>query len=250
MENLAYRTAELERYFSRNRISWPQFYESERQVIEAVWPGGNPDVLDIGCGCGGLGLALHERFGADRYTGVEINAEAAASARQLNPRASILAGDFLGLGSDELAPDSFDLVFSLSCIDWNLNFDQMLAKAWSMVKPGGDLIASLRLTTAAGINDIGRSYQYINYEGQREGEIAPYVVLNCSDVARRAVRLGASRMFAYGYYGAPSATAVTPFAQLCFAALALRKPIGSERLKPQLHLPDDISGPMSAAASA
>jgi len=249
MENLAYRTAELERYFSQNRVSWPQFYESERKVIEAVWPGGNPDVLDIGCGCGGLGLALQERFGADRYTGIEINHEAAASARQLNPRARILSGDFLDLDAKELPPESFDLVFSLSCIDWNLNFDRMLARAWSMVRPGGDFLVSLRLTTGEGVNDIERSYQFINYEGRREGEIAPYVVLNCTDIAQRMVRLGASRIYAYGYHGAPSATAITPFAQLCFAAIALRKPAGSEPVTLQLHLPEDIAGPMAAAVS-
>ena len=247
MQNIKYGTDRLERYFSRNRVRWDQFYESERVVIERIWPGGAPVMLDIGCGCGGLGLALRERFGADRYTGVEINPEAAASARRLYPEARILNGDFLELNEDCLAPDSFDMVFSLSCIDWNLAFDAMFAKAWTMVKPGGVFIASFRLTKQAGINDVSKSYQYINYDGGLEGEIAPYVVLNAADLMHRVRMLGGRHVFAYGYYGAPSRTAVTPFEELCFAVLAISKSIGDSQFEAELLLPDDIAAMMLPA---
>lgn len=240
MKNLVYTTNKLEKYFSSNRIRWSQFYESERVVIEKTAPSPSANVLDIGCGCGGLGLALKERFGVTRYTGVEINRDAAASAKTLNPEVRILCGDFLEMGPDMLAEESYDLVFSLSCIDWNLAFDDMLVKAWAMVKPGGMFIASFRLTADAGINDMTRSYQYINYDGRREGEIAPYVVLNGADLMRRIRSLEACRVFGYGYYGPPSKTAVTPYQELCFAALAVGKPSGTEAECIELRLPLEI----------
>ena len=241
MENIAYRTAELERHFSRNRIRWSQFYESERQVIEHVNPDATANTLDIGCGCGGLGLALRERFGVEKYTGVEINNGAAESARRLNPEAKILHGDFLRMTTDVLPEESYDLAFSLGCIDWNLTFDNMLRKLWSMVKPGGALISSFRITLGPGVNDITRSYQYINFDGHMEGEIAPYVVVNAADLMAKITALGTRKMFGYGFYGPPGKTAVTPYAQLCFAALAIYKVADMAISEIDLRLPPDIS---------
>jgi hypothetical protein len=241
MENLIYRTTELEKYFSQNRIRWNQFYESERLVIEKTAPVATSTVLDIGCGCAGLGLALRERFGVTCYTGIEINADASASAKKLYPEAHILSGDFLSMDHDVVTEESYDLVFSLSCIDWNLTFDAMLAKAWSMVKPGGAFIASFRLTSGDGINDIEQSYQYINYDGDRTGEIAPYVVVNAAGLMAQLMALNAGRVFGYGYYGPPSKTAITPFKQLCFAVMAVQKAYGTGNMEIDLRLPVDIA---------
>lgn len=241
MDNLTYSTAELEKYFSKNRVRWDQFYKSERAVIEKIIPAADSNVLDIGCGCGGLGLALRERFGVRNYTGVEINTNAANSAAVLNPEARIIGGDFLRMEQDVLVGSSYDLVFSLSCIDWNLTFDEMLSKAWSMVKPGGAFIASFRLTSGSGINDVKRSYQYINYNGQMTGEVAPYVVVNASDLMAKFMALGTRRVFGYGYYGTPSKTAVTPYKRLCFAVMAAYKTYSTEGTEIDLQLPPDIS---------
>ena len=78
----------------------------------------------------------------------------------------------------------FDVVFSLSCVDWNVRFDETLAAAWSFVAPGGYLAATFRLTEGEGCNDIARSYQYINFEGKCEGERASYVVNGARELMR------------------------------------------------------------------
>lgn len=247
MENIKYRSESLKTYFSNNRVRWDQFYESERRVIENIWAEKDPAILDIGCGCGGLGLALQEHFGACHYTGIEINDQAAGYAASLNPKAKIYNNDFLDIDESELRPESFDFVFSLSCIDWQLNLDVMLKKAWSMTKPGGYFVASFRLTQEASVNDAKRSYQFINFEGKMEGEIAPYVVLNAKDLMGMIRRLGAVYVYAYGYYGAPSATAVTPFKKLCFGVFAIQKPsndIGSDSLLADLELPLEFRASM------
>jgi trans-aconitate methyltransferase len=176
-KNIAYKTDQLASYFTHHRVSWPQFYESERNIIKKLALGANDTILDIGCGCGGLGLALGAEFGVQKYTGIEINFLAAEKARCLNPNASIFCGDFLDLRENVLRDTHFNVVFSLSCFDWNIRFSDMLATAWDHVLPGSNLVATFRLTNDAGCDDIKQSYQYINFDAKMEGECASYVVL-------------------------------------------------------------------------
>lgn len=239
--NVAYQTDQLARYFARNRVAWSQFYESERVIISRLNLGSAQTVLDVGCGCGGLGLALRERHGVKNYTGVEINASAADAARKMNPAAHILCGDILDLSQGELRGRHFDVVFSLSCVDWNVQFADMLSAAWSCVAPGGHLVATFRLSDSQGCNDPDRSYQYINFEGVREGERASYVVLNAGNLIRQLIAYDPSEINAYGYWGAPSVTAVTPYERLCFSAFSVRKRDGnSGASRLDLALPVEI----------
>lgn len=221
--NIPYQTDQLVRHFSRNRVRWSQFYESERVIIDELNLGATHAVLDIGCGCGGLGLALRERYGLGNYTGVEINALSAEAARAMNPAARILCGDIVELNRGELRDDRFDVVFSLSCIDWNVQFADMLLAAWDRVLPGGHFVATFRLTEAPGCNDMTRSYQYINFDGVREGECAAYVVLNAKDLSRQLKQFRPAEISAFGYWGTPSVTAITPYERLCFSAFSIRK---------------------------
>jgi SAM-dependent methyltransferase len=241
-KNIAYKTDQIARYFSSNRVTWAQFYESERVIIERLALDSSRSVLDIGCGCGGLGLALRERFGVERYTGVEINAPAAEAGRKLNPKARILCGDVLDVSAGALKDERFDAVFSLSCVDWNVRFSEMLAAAWKHVLPDGRLIATFRLTDAEGCRDIEKSYQHINYDGIRTGERAAYVVLNACVLLQQLDAFEPVEIDAFGYWGAPSATAVTPYQRLCFAAFSLRKrrPGNSSAARRRLELPQEI----------
>jgi SAM-dependent methyltransferase len=240
-QNTAYATDQIARYFARNRVRWAQFYESERIIISRLGIDHKDSILDIGCGCGGLGLALREQFGVQKYTGVEINRQAAEAARAMNPSARILCGDVLDLRSGELHLQRFDVVFSLSCVDWNVQFSEMLGAAWDFVRPGGCFVGTFRLTDEEGCSDRQRSYQYINFAGIREGEIASYVVLNAGYLLQTLNRFSPAAIDAFGYWGAPSATAVTPYARLCFCAFAIRKrdgDSGDPRLT--LDLPPEI----------
>jgi SAM-dependent methyltransferase len=239
--NIAYQTEQLVRYFSRNRITWLQFYESERAIIDALGLDASRSVLDIGCGCGGLGLTLRERYGVCNYTGVEINPLAAQAAGTMNPGAEILCGDILALNGDELRDRQFDVVFSLSCVDWNVQFAEMLAAAWSRVRKGGQLVATFRLTDLEGCSDMTKSYQYINFDGIREGEQAAYVVLNAKELMRKIAAFRPVEIGAYGYWGTPSVTAITPYERLCFCAFAIRKRIDDrEALVLNLNLPAEF----------
>lgn len=234
--SLKYQSPEIERYFRQHRVRWEQFYQSERVMLERIGLAPSAAVLDIGCGCGGLGLALKERFSLKDYTGIEINTAAASTAKDLNPEARIIAGDFLALGPEGLAAGGYDAVISLSCIDWNIGFDVMLPKAFAWVKPGGTLVLSLRLTDGPTVDDMAKSYQFINYSGETQGEKAAYVVLNARELLARLAHLQPERIDGYGYWGPPSSTAVTPFPRLCFTVLAVRKPTGTSPASPERHL--------------
>jgi len=242
MKNIVYRTDQLASIFTRNRIAWDQFYESERVIIDRLGLVPDHQVLDIGCGCAGLGLALRERYGIEHYTGVEINSTAAEAGRRLNPDATILCGDILDLDQGALQDRHFDVVFSLSCVDWNVQYSEMLSVAWSHVREGGHLVSTFRLAVDEGCNDLGRSYQFINADGRLEGERAAYVVLNAGQLLRDLSGFNPSEINSFGYWGAPSATAVTPYQELCFAAFAVRKrraaDVGALRLR--MDLPKEI----------
>ena len=247
MNNIAYKTDQLARYFGQNRIAWQQFYESERVIIDQLGLSLDVQILDVGCGCGGLGLALRERFGVRNYSGVEINRAAADTARTMNPEAQILCGDILELSRTTLRGKDFDVVFSLSCVDWNVRFADMLTAAWNHVRLGGHLVATFRLTEREGCSDFARSYQYINFDGVREGERASYVVLNARHLLTQLADFRPSAINAYGYWGTPSATAVTPYKRLCFAAFSIRKRTLGDNAELQCHLnfPDEIQATLT-----
>lgn len=242
MKNIVYQTDQIARYFTQNRVAWQQFYESERVIIDQLGLNQHDVILDIGCGCGGLGLALRDRFEIENYTGVEINQSAAETGRVMNPKAHILCGDILDLSRDVLHDRCFSVVFSLSCVDWNVRFSDMLAAAWNHVLPGGHLVSTFRLTVEEGCGDFSRSYQYINSDEIMEGERASYVVLNAKDLIQQLRKFNPAEISAYGYWGAPSVTAVTPYEKLCFSAFSIRKRKSADvgALCSHLELPAEI----------
>jgi hypothetical protein len=121
-------------------------------------------------------------------------------------------------------------------VDWNVRFADMLSVAWQHVREGGYFVATFRLTADEGCDDFARSYQFINYEGRREGELAAYVVLNAHRLADDLLAFNPASIDGYGYWGAPSATAVTPYEQLCFAAFAVRKRTRGDASRCELKL--------------
>jgi SAM-dependent methyltransferase len=232
-KNIKYQTKNISDYFSQNRVKWNQFYESEKIIIEGIGIKETDQILDIGCGCGGLGLALKDKFGAHNYTGVEINELAAQKAIQLNPEAKILCGDFLDFSKSLILNNDFDIVFSLSCFDWNVQFDEMLQSSWNHVKSGGALVATFRLTAGVGCEDMSKSYQYID---TKSGELAPYVVVNAEMLINKLKELSPKSITAYGYFGSPSPTAVTPYKEICFACFTIEKKKIPDSKKPDINL--------------
>ena len=219
--NIKYENDEIRNYFKDNRVKWSQLYPSERKIFDYISPNKNTSILDIGCGCGGLGMILRDKFNISDYTGIEINSKAASQALILNSEANIVNKDFISINFNK---KKFDLVISLSCIDWNIEFEKMLKKAWELVNSGGEMVLSLRLTKEEELLNISDSYQYINYEGEKKGEIAPYIVLNYNSFISKLMNFESIKsVYGFGYFGKPSKTAVTKYNEICFAVFAIKK---------------------------
>lgn len=223
-KNISYKSKNISQYFSENRLSFNDFYESEKEILSSInWFNGI-SVLDVGCGCGGLGLALHDEFGVFDYTGIDIHAESIKIAAKKNMKNGFCFRnvDFMELN---ITDQNFDIVTSLSCVDWNIETDAMINKCWSAVKPGGSFIATFRLAQNINSKDIP-SYQYINYNGKKKGELAPYVILSYEDIFKIGKKFNAKKINMSGYFREPSEVAVTSFNELFFCCVLFEKQKG------------------------
>lgn len=246
--NIKYTSKELLEFYSCNRDTWDEFYPSEKWVFDKIAGIDKKigNVLDVGCACGGLGAALKERFVLNSYTGVDINKKSiewAKDNRNLGDvPASFMAGDVLELN----LRSQYDLVVSLSCADWNIETEKIIGASWEKVREGGHFVISLRLTDGKGVNNILKSYQYINLSGKEKSpEIANYVVFNFKDIIdmfKRLIPVPVS-IGAYGYWGKPSSTAVTMFDRLVFAVFYIKKSSGvfNAEIKTEFNLPKEIN---------
>ncbi|MFH1369578.1 MAG: class I SAM-dependent methyltransferase [Elusimicrobiota bacterium] len=247
MKNRVYRSKEISDYYSRNRNSFNNFYPSEKRVFMRVYEenGSFGDILDVGCACGGLASALKDKFGFDSYTGIDINAPAIQTAKRNFRRGAPLrfvAGDILKQNN---IAGKYDTVFSLSCADWNLQTKKIISSCWKALKPGGHFIISLRLARGKSVNDIKKSYQYINFSGKdKKPEIANYVVFSLNDALKlfEKQKPAPESISAYGYWGKPSKTARTLYKKLVFGVFYVKKPttIMHSGTIMKLKLPEDI----------
>jgi SAM-dependent methyltransferase len=246
MKNIEYTSKQIKEFYSKHRNSWKDFYPSERWVFERLLSddGMPKDVLDVGCACGGLGQALSRKFSIHSYTGVDINKEAIEWAKErsnLSCPHKFIAGDIL----TSAIRKKHSFVVSLGCADWNIETNRMIKACWDLVRPGGYFVVSLRLTDKQGINNIKRSYQHIKFDDKKgDFEIANYVVFDFSRSVKLFKKLnpGPELIGAYGYWGKPSASAVTPFKDLVFSVFYIKKPVtGFKKLtQVEFNLPADI----------
>ena len=245
-ENIEYKSKQILEFYSRNRRKWKELNLSERWVFERL--AGREknlgDVLDVGCACGGLGTALNEKFTLSSYTGVDIHKDAINWARRksrLDIPTTYFSGDIV---KQELSMD-YDTVVSLSSADWNIRTNEIIESCWNRVKPSRFFVISLRLTPEEGINNIKKSYQLINFSGdEKKPEIANYVVFNLGEALKwiRELYPPPDLIGAYGYWGVPSPTAVTPFMKLIFAVFYIKKKNRNsyQKIETEFRLPIEV----------
>lgn len=134
-------------------------------MLEALWgegflsPGGEGEVarvigthdltgasvLDIGCGAGGIDVALVARHGAGYVTGIDVEDPVLTRARALVANAGLTGR--IGLvkvapGPLPFAPGSFDVVFSKDSIVHIPDKHALMAEVFRVLKPGGWFLAS------------------------------------------------------------------------------------------------------------
>jgi len=226
--NLHYSSEGLADFYATQRMSYEDFYPSERWALELLDLQKTSSILDIGSACGGLGKALHDRFGCTEYVGLEIHDKAARIGNEVVASfgGRVLCGDILDaeqiLQAAGIAP-AFDTVVSFSALDWNLDVLRNVQSAWSHVKPGGVLVMSLRLHPRLCLLDLATSYQSTTPGQAESDEIAPYVIINLQSAIGEAAALDPECVQVLGFWGDPSVTAVTPVERIVFCLAVLRK---------------------------
>lgn len=163
-------------------------------MLEAVWgegflsPGGRDEVarvigahdltgksvLDIGCGAGGIDIALIRNHGAGYVCGVDVEDPVLTHARALIGREGL--SDRIGLvkvapGPLPFPPASFDIVFSKDSIVHIPDKHALMAEVHRVLKPGGWFLASDWLIGTDRISPL--MADYIAAEGLDFGMATP-----------------------------------------------------------------------------
>ncbi len=221
---LNYKSKEAAEYFSKNRYQIDGFYDSEKYILNAFIEKVNSSdkyhsILDIGCASGGLGRALKDRLkGKLRYIGIDINPLSIDFGRNLYSDLELIEGDF-SKKINILNKEKIDTVFSFSCIDWNEDFEKSLETILNFCKnKQSDFIFTFR-ASEIGINNMQKSYQFINYENEKRGEIANYVVLSFEQIKLIIEKFNSQNTLISAYKGLPSEVAVTPYSELVFGCI-------------------------------
>ncbi len=102
-------------------------------------------VLDIGCGAGGVDIALVSDHGAGHVVGIDVEDPVLTRARELVALAGLT--NSIGLvkvvpGPLPFPPETFDLVFSKDSIVHIPDKHALMAEVFRVLKPGGWFLAS------------------------------------------------------------------------------------------------------------
>jgi SAM-dependent methyltransferase len=114
------------------------YYDGARPDVAALVPSSCRRVLEVGCGCGGLGRLLCER--GHHVTGIDLLPEAAAEARLWldDVRTADVEADGLPFG-----PDSFDAVIFADVLEHLVDPWHVLCEAAGVLADGGVVVASI-----------------------------------------------------------------------------------------------------------
>ena len=226
-------TNQIDQLFRVRRTRWSQFYDSERAILTTLQLSNHSTVLDIGSDPGGLGLALLERFATRSYTALVADETAAGEINIIYPEANVVVTD---IGAHfRPSVDGFDLVCALDVSDTPAFLEKRLPLAFQYVIEGGTLVFSIRLTDGKSIKDHEKSYQVVGV-GKGATTRRQYVVYNLAEVMDALAVLQPVKITAYGYLGHPSATAVTPLSEVCFAVFAVTRGVAEAAYATHLNL--------------
>ena len=128
-------------------------------LIEKLHLCGEEQVLDIGCGDGGLTVMIAARLPGGTVTGIDLSADMIAHAQSRYPPSEYPNCNFACMDVRKIAYESlFDVAFSNAALHWVPEQDRVLEKVSLALKPGGRLLFQMGgQGTAAGFFAVART---------------------------------------------------------------------------------------------
>lgn len=221
-----YQAGGVAEYYHKVRFHWDEFFESERIFMEKVFSDPkykDAKIIDIGCGCGGLGNALVEKFSINNYTGLDINQieiDWANENNKLNIEHEFICKDILEL--DESV--KYDVGLTIGCLEVLIEPEETLKKIYSLIKSGGACVITSRVTNLPTINNPDKNYQKDIITGEKA---ANYPIFNISEFLRLLTDLSPrpKSIEMYGYWCTPASNTVCEYDRFCGAAFLFEKPL-------------------------
>ena len=207
-------------FYYKHRHEVSDLYPSEQVFLPRVlFPG--IKVLDVGCASGGFFNIMRTLEPAIEYTGIDLVETAIDLARQRYPEARFDVTDGMAIPFDD---GTFDLVHCTSV----LNNEPRYQELWNEMYRVSNrfVLADMRLLKDIGGQGSGQDSLYtIQFEGQAQEAVVPYVVSDADEVINFLLTLNPrpQAVRGTGYFHEVSDLANIPYSQVCMSLLLLEK---------------------------
>lgn len=207
-------------YYSKHRHEWSDLYPSEQVFLPRVlFPG--IKVLDVGCASGGFFNIMRTLEPTLDYIGIDIAQPAVDMARQKYPEARFEVTDGTTIPFDD---GTFDLVHCTSVMVNDPRYQEIWKEMYRVTSRF--VLADMRLLKGIGGQEgVPESKYRIQFEGQEQEAIVPYVVNDGDEVISYLLKLEPrpQALRGTGYFHEVSEMAATSYSQVCMTILLVEK---------------------------
>ncbi len=207
-------------FYYKHRHEVSDLYPSEGVFLPRVlFPG--IKVLDVGCASGGFFNIMRTLEPAIEYTGIDIAKPAVDLARQRYPEARFEVTSGMEMPFDD---GTFDLVHCTSVLNNEPRYPELWKEMYRVANRF--VLADMRLLKDIGGLESPQNSSYtIQFEGQDQEAVVPYVVSDADEVISYLLSLNPrpQALRGTGYFHEVSELADTPFSQVCMSILLVEK---------------------------
>jgi SAM-dependent methyltransferase len=207
-------------YYSKHRREVSDLYPSERVFLPRVlFPG--IKVLDVGCASGGFFNIMRALEPTIDYTGIDIAEPAVDLARRTYQEARFEVADGVTIPFDD---GTFDLVHCTSVLVIEPRYQEVWKEMYRVTSRF--VLADMRLLKdIEGQGGLQDSHYRIQFDGQEQEAVVPYVVSDADEVISFLLDLEPRprALRGTGYFHEVSEMADTCYSQVCMSILLVEK---------------------------